>query len=193
LQHEQTKAAGGDKIARILIKEGSKNRVIKRCRGRREKFDTNRMTQTVIRSGVPFLMARDVAKKVSNKITKQVSTDQDSQPKKRNNQRGVGRNAVDAVGGDNEKQQTQEQTEDKTVTAGQIRGLVAAEPRDRNRGDIAASYSGDSPEDTLGDRYNKQNENGRISVGGATQHTRQPANRNRIIHDMSKRGGGIST
>jgi hypothetical protein len=83
----------------------------------------------------------------------------DSQPKKRNNQRGVGRNAVDAVGGDNEKQQTQEQTEDKTVTAGQIRGLVAAELRDRNRGDIAASYSGDSPEDTLGDRYNKQNEN----------------------------------
>ena len=81
-----------------------------------------------------------------NKITKQVSTDQDSQSKKRNNQRGIGRNAVDAVGGDNEKQQTQEQTEDKTVTAGQIRGLVATEVRDRNPGDIATSYSGDSSE-----------------------------------------------
>jgi hypothetical protein len=33
----------------------------------------------------------------------------------------------------------------------------------------------------------------RISGGGATQHTRQPANRNRVIHDISKRGGGIST
>ena len=91
------------------------------------------------------------------------------------------------------RHKTQEQTEDKTVTAGQIRGLVATELRDRNRGDIAASYSGDSPENTLGDRYNKQNENDRISVGGATQHTRQPANSNRVIHDMSKRGGGIST
>ena len=69
-----------------------------------------------------------------------------------------------SVGGDNEKQQTQEQTEDKTVTAGQIRGLVVTELRDRNRGDIATSYSGDSPENTLGDRCNKQNENDRISV-----------------------------
>jgi hypothetical protein len=37
--------------------------VIKRSSGRKEKFDTNRMAQTVGRSGVPFLMARDVAKK----------------------------------------------------------------------------------------------------------------------------------
>jgi hypothetical protein len=42
--------------------------VIKRSSGRKEKFDTNRMAQTVGRSGVPFLMARDVAKTVSNKI-----------------------------------------------------------------------------------------------------------------------------
>ena len=42
--------------------------VIKRSSGRKEKFDTNRMAQTVGRSGVPFLMARDVTKKVSNKI-----------------------------------------------------------------------------------------------------------------------------
>jgi hypothetical protein len=39
--------------------------VIKRSSGRKEKFDTNRMAQTVGRSGVPFLMARDVAKTVS--------------------------------------------------------------------------------------------------------------------------------
>src|SRR5438105_6849910 len=42
--------------------------VIKRSSGRKEKFDTNRMAQTVSRSGVPFVMARDVAKKVSTKI-----------------------------------------------------------------------------------------------------------------------------
>ena len=137
---------------------------VKRSSGRREKFDTNRMAQTVSRSGVPFLMARDVSKNVSNKIRKDVS--------------GV---------------QARQGTKDKTVSADQIRAQVAAELRDRNRSDIAASYSGQTPENTLGDQFQKQNENDRISVTGATQHTRQPANRNRVIHDMSKRGGGIST
>jgi len=41
---------------------------IKRSSGRKEKFDTNRMAQTVSRSGVPPVMANDVAKKVSTKI-----------------------------------------------------------------------------------------------------------------------------
>ena len=47
---------------------------IKRSSGHKERFDTNRMAQTVGRSGVPFLMARDVAKKVSNKIKDEVYT-----------------------------------------------------------------------------------------------------------------------
>jgi hypothetical protein len=38
--------------------------VIKRSSDRHEKFDINRMAQTVSRSGVPFLMARDVSKNV---------------------------------------------------------------------------------------------------------------------------------
>src|SRR5919202_2140502 len=130
---------------------------------------------------------------VSNKITRQVSTTRDSLSKKRSKQRTIARKAIGAISDDNEKLEAQERTEDKTVTASQIRGLVASELRNRNRGDIAASYSGETPENTLGDQFNKQNENDRISVTGATQHTRQPANRNRVIHDMSKRGGGIST
>src|ERR687885_1269922 len=141
-------------------KRKEKQIIIKRSSGRREKFDINRMTQTVSRSRVPFLMARDVSKNVSNKIRKDVS--------------GV---------------QSRQGTKDKTVSADQIRAQVAAELRDRNRSDIAASYSGQTPENTLGDQFQKQNENDRISVTGATQHTRQPANRNRVIHDMSKRGG----
>jgi hypothetical protein len=172
-----------------IKKMREKQIVVKRSSGRRERFDTNRMAQTVSRSGVPFLMARDVAKNVSNKIRKQ-----NSLPKKRrNDQHNIARNAVDPIRDDNEQQQAQQRTEDKTVTASQIRGLVASELRDRNRGDIAASYIGETPENTLGDQTNKQNKSDRISVTGATQHTRQPANRNRVIHDMSKRGGGIST
>jgi hypothetical protein len=48
--------------------------VIKRSSGRKEKFDTNRMAQTVGRSGVPFPMARDVAKTASNKIKHEAYT-----------------------------------------------------------------------------------------------------------------------
>ena len=45
-------------------KQQQQELVIKRSSGRKEKFDTNRMAQTVGRSGVPFLMARDIAKTV---------------------------------------------------------------------------------------------------------------------------------
>lgn len=46
--------------------------VVKRSSGRVEKFDTNRLAQTVSRSGVPFLMARDIAKKATKKIKSQI-------------------------------------------------------------------------------------------------------------------------
>jgi hypothetical protein len=42
--------------------------IIKRSSGRKEEFDMERMAKITSRSGVPFLMARDIAKKVSNKI-----------------------------------------------------------------------------------------------------------------------------
>jgi transcriptional regulator NrdR family protein len=41
---------------------------IRRSSGRKEKFDVDRMSQTTSRSGVPFMMARDIAKNVSKKI-----------------------------------------------------------------------------------------------------------------------------
>jgi hypothetical protein len=54
------------------------------------------------------------------------------------------------------------------VSASQIRGLVPAELRDRNLGDIAASYTGQIPENTLGDQSGKQNENDRIAISDST-------------------------
>ena len=42
--------------------------MIRRTSGRKERFDADKMAQTTGRSGVPFLMARDVAKKVANQI-----------------------------------------------------------------------------------------------------------------------------
>jgi hypothetical protein len=140
---------------------------IKRSSGRKEKFDTNRMAQTVGRSGVPFLMARDVAKKVAGKI-KQEDYDQESKGKNSNNKT---------------KNPTQLKKQ-KTVTGSRIRNLVANELRDRNRSDIAASYSGQVPEDTLPEENLKDKQPIADTVA---------ANKNRVLHDTSKRGGGIMT
>jgi hypothetical protein len=143
--------------------------VIKRSSGRKEKFDTNRMAQTVGRSGVPFLMARDVAKTVSNKIKHEASYTQQQQTKGRRS--------------GNKSKPTQ--LKEKTVTSSRIRSLVSNELRDRNRSDIAASISGQTPENTLPEGNLKNNQ-------PTIAHT-SAANRNRVLHDQSKRGGGIMT
>jgi hypothetical protein len=142
--------------------------VIKRSSGRKEKFDTNRMAQTVGRSGVPFLMARDVAKTVSNKIKHEASYTQ---------QQTKGRRSG------NKSKPTQ--LKEKTVTSSRIRNLVSNELRDRNRSDIAASISGQTPENTLPEGNLKNNQ--------PTIADTSVANRNRVLHDQSKRGGGIMT
>jgi transcriptional repressor NrdR len=151
-----------------LEKNQQQQITIRRSSGRKEKFDTNRMAQTVSRSGVPFLMARDVAKKVSGKI-KQEARNQQSNGKDNNN---------------NSNKSNPTQLKEKTVTGSRVRKLVASELRDRNRSDIAASYSGQVPENTLQEQNLKDQQP--IADTVAT-------NRNRVLHDTSKRGGGIMT
>jgi hypothetical protein len=126
------------------------------------------MAQTVSRSGVPFLMARDVAKKVSGKI-KQEARNQQSKGKDNNN---------------NSNKSNPTQLKEKTVTGSRVRKLVASELCDRNRSDIAASYSGQVPENTLQEQNLKDQQPIADTVA---------ANRNRVLHDTSKRGGGIMT
>lgn len=150
-----------------LEKNQQQQITVRRSSGRKEKFDTNRMAQTVSRSGVPFLMARDVAKKVSGKI-KQEAGNQQSKGKDNNNS--------------NKSNPTQ--LKEKTVTGSRVRKLVASELRDRNRSDIAESYSGQVPENTLQEQNLKDQQPITDTVA---------ANRNRVLHDTSKRGGGIMT
>ena len=143
--------------------------IVKRSSGRKEKFDTNRMAQTVSRSGVPFLMARDVAKTVSNKIKHEAYTQQQTKGRR----------------GRSSNKSKSRQLKGKTVTASKVRNLVSNELRDRNRTDIAASYSGQTPENTLPQKDLKDKE--------PTITDTYAANRNRVLHDQSKRGGGIMT
>ena len=74
------------------------------------------------------------------------------------------------------------QPKEKTVTASRVRKLVANELRDRNRSDIAASYSGQVPENTLQEQSLKDKQPVADNVA---------VNKNRVLHDTSKRGGGI--
>jgi hypothetical protein len=159
----------GKKTKPLKNKEQQQQISIKRSSGRKEKFDTNRMAQTVGRSGVPFLMARDVAKKVSGQI-KQEAYDQQSKGKDNS---GNGKSKLSA-----------QLKKEKTVTGSKVRNMVANELHDRNRGDIAASYSGQVPENTLPEENLEDKQPVADSVA---------ANRNRVLHDESKRGGGIMT
>ena len=53
------------------------------------------------------------------------------------------------------------------------------------KGDVAASYSGQTRENTLTEQNVKDNQ---PTIAGTPT-----ANRNRVLHDQSKRGGGIMT
>jgi hypothetical protein len=114
-------------------------------------------------------MASDVAKTVSNKIKREAYTQQQTKARRRKSS----------------NKSKSRQLKEKTVTAGKIRNLVSNELRNRNRGDIAASYSGQTPENTLTEQNLKDNQ--------PTVADTSVANRNRVLHDQSKRGGGIMT
>ena len=150
-----------------------KDIVVKRSSGRVENFDTNRLAQTVSRSGVPFLMARDIAKKATKKIKSQMMSpirqDIHMNNKTRKSTKSRGR-------------KLSAKSEPVVVTASQVRNLVVNELQDRNRPEIASSYTGYSPE-----HHDLQ--------AKPTLDDKEPvldivaANMNKVLHDRSKRKG----
>ena len=136
------------------------NIIIKRTSGRREKFETDKMAQTVSRSGTPFLLARDIAKTVSKKVM----------------HRG---NDSAAEGGEREKEEMKaSSTSTIEVDAGEVRSMVAEELRERNRPDIASSYSGERPENTRQGRHELMKENQPL-------HDADAANQSKLLFDSS--------
>jgi transcriptional repressor NrdR len=133
--------------------------IIKRTSGRREKFETDKMAQTVSRSGTPFLLARDVAKTVSEKVLR-----------KGNNTTATGRR------GKEEKRTSSPSTIE--VDAGEVRKMVAEELKERNRPEIASSYSGERPENTRQGRHELMKENQPL-------HDADAANQSKLLFDSS--------
>ena len=147
--------------------------VVKRSSGRVEKFDTNRLAQTVSRSGVPFLMARDIAKKATKKIKSQIKPP--VRDENRKNRKTVRRTA--SLG-----RKSSPKPKPVVVTASQVRNLVVDELQDRNRPDIASSYTGHPPEHR--DLQSKPNLNDKEPVLDIVA-----ANMNKVLHDPSKTKG----
>ena len=147
--------------------------VVKRSSGRVEKFDTNRLAQTVSRSGVPFLMARDIAKKATKKIKSQIMSPvrEDNHMNKKTGKRTISRG-----------RKSSPKPEPVVVTASQVRNLVVNELQDRNRPEIASSYTGHPPEHR--DLQSKPNLNDKEPVLDIVA-----ANMNKVLHDPSKAKG----
>ena len=147
--------------------------VVKRSSGRVEKFDTNRLAQTVSRSGVPFLMARDIAKKATKKIKSQIRSPvrEDNHMNKKTGKRTASRG-----------RKSSPKPEPVVVTASQVRNLVVNELQDRNRPEIASSYTGHPPEHR--DLQNKPSLNDKEPVLDIVA-----ANMNKVLHDPSKAKG----
>jgi FtsZ-binding cell division protein ZapB len=131
--------------------------IIKRTSGRREKFDTNRMAQTVSRSGTPFLLARDVAKTVSEKVVRE------------------GNDAIAPQGGEGSRRRISSTIE---VDGAEVRKMVAEELKERNRPEIASSYSGEQPENMRQGRYELMRENQPL-------HDADAANQSKLLFDSS--------
>ncbi|MFB5601025.1 MAG: hypothetical protein ACE5SW_12465 [Nitrososphaeraceae archaeon] len=53
-----------------VTSKSKKTIVVRRSSGREEKFDTDKLTQTVSRSGVSFPVAKDLSKSITKKIKK---------------------------------------------------------------------------------------------------------------------------
>jgi len=118
-------------------------------------------------------MARDIAKKATKKIKSQITSPvrEDNHMNKKTGKRTVFRG-----------QKLSPKPEPVVVTASQVRNLVVNELQDRNRPEIASSYTGYSPEHH--DLQGKQTLDDKEPILDIVA-----ANMNKVLHDRSKRKG----
>jgi hypothetical protein len=160
--------------------KSKKEIVLKRSSGREENFDTDKLTQTVSRSGVSFPVARDVAKSITKKIKKSVQTKSTGTTKKKQK-----RSSTIPTKQQKLKINPKKDSEKVIVTASQIKSLVDDELKDRNQQDHSPSFSGNTTTANIGEEPS-------IKI---TLNDREPvmdkvaANKNKVLYDPSKQKG----
>ncbi|MDW3612080.1 MAG: hypothetical protein QOK90_08135 [Nitrososphaeraceae archaeon] len=144
-----------------------KDIIIERSTGRKEKFDTNRLAQTSSRSGIPFVMAKDIAEKTTEKIQNSIN-DIKSNVK-----------SIDESDQSKQTARSMKSEDDIIVTAGQVKNLVAKELQTRNRPEVASSLIGEPTNANSISRKPTINDKEPIQDNVA-------ANKNRLRFDRSK-------
>jgi hypothetical protein len=144
-----------------------KDIIIERSTGRKEKFDTNRLAQTSSRSGIPFVMAKDIAEKTTEKIQNSIND--------------IKSNVIPIDESDQSDQTagSMKSEDDIIVTAGQVKNLVAKELQTRNRPEVASSLIGEPTNANPISRKPTINDKEPIQDNVA-------ANKNRLRFDRSK-------
>ena len=159
--------------------KSKKEIVLKRSSGREENFDTDKLTQTVSRSGISFPVAMDVAKSITKKIKKSVQTKSTGTTKKKQK-----RSSTIPTKQQKLKINPKKDSEKVIVTASQIKSLVDNELKDRNQQDHSPSFSGNTTA-TIGEESSIK----------LTLSDREPvmdkvaANKNKVLYDPSKQKG----
>jgi hypothetical protein len=160
--------------------KSKKEVVLKRSSGREENFDTDKLTQTVSRSGVSFPVARDVAKSITKKIKKSVQTKSTGTTKKKQK-----RSSTIPTKQQKLKINPKKDSEKVIVTASQIKSLVDDELKDRNQQDHSPSFSGNTTTANIGEEPSIK----------LTLNDREPvmdkvaANKSKVLYDPSKQKG----
>jgi hypothetical protein len=155
--------------------KAKKDIVLRRSSGREEKFNTNRLTQTVSRSGVSFPVARDVAKSITRKIGRSIQNRSTGSTKKK--QQGSSPTSTKQK----LKITSKKQPKKVLVTADQIKNLVKNELKDRNEQDHSP-FSDNANTTHVGEE----------SLTEITLNDREPvmdqvaANKNKVLFDRSK-------
>jgi hypothetical protein len=159
-----------------LNSKSKKDIVLKRSSGREEKFNTDRLTQTVSRSGVSFPVARDVAKSITKKIKKSVQNKSTGATKKKQQKQSSSISTKQKLKTNPKKEQ-----ETVIVTASQIKNLIEGELKDRNQQDHSPSFSGNTTTTVGEDSSMKIILNDREPVMDKVA-----ANKNKVLYDPSK-------
>ena len=160
--------------------KSKKEIVLKRSSGREENFDTDKLTQTVSRSGVSFPVARDVAKSITKKRKKSVQTKSTGTTKKKQK-----RSSTIPTKQQKLKINPKKDSEKVIVTATQIKSLVDDKLKDRNQQDHSPSFSDNTTTATIGEESSIK----------LTLNDREPvmdkvaANKNKVLYDPSKQKG----
>jgi len=168
------------KTTKSNLNKSKKDIVVKRSSGRKEKFNTDRLTQTVSRSGVSFPVARDVAKSVTKKIKKSTQTKSTGATKKK--KQAQQSSAATTTTKQKLKTTSKKEPETVIVPASQIKNLVEDELKDRNQQDHSPSFSDNA---LIGNDSSMK----------ITLNDREPvidnvaANKNKILYDPSKQKG----